>query len=120
MLTDPAVWISLVTLTALEVVLSVDNLVVIAILVGRLPTEQQPFARKVGMTLALVPRLLLLLVIGWVLSLTQPLFNFFGHAFTGKDLILIVAGGFLIYKATHEIHANLGGGRRGDREGVRR
>ena len=118
MLSDPQVWISLVTLTALEVVLSVDNLVVIAILVGRLPPEQQAFARKIGMTLALVPRLLLLLAIGWVLSLTQPLFNAFGHAFTGKDLIMMVGGAFLIYKATHEIHANLEG-RRGDRKGVR-
>lgn len=109
MLSDPQVWISLVTLTALEVILSVDNLVVIAILVGRLPPEQQAFARKVGMTLALVPRLVLLLFIGWVLSLTQPLFNAFGHDFTGKDLILIIGGGFLIYKATHEIHASLEG-----------
>src|SRR5215207_6727653 len=109
MLSDPQVWISLVTLTALEVILSVDNLVVIAILVGRLPPEQQAFARKIGMTLALVPRLVLLLAIGWVLSLTQPLFTAFGHAFTGKDLLLIVGGGFLIYKATHEIHANLEG-----------
>jgi predicted tellurium resistance membrane protein TerC len=109
MLTDPQVWISLVTLTALEVVLSVDNLVVIAILVGRLPREQQAFARKVGMTLALVPRLVLLLAIGWMLGLTRPLFQAFGHPFTGKDLLLISGGAFLLYKATHEIHANLEG-----------
>jgi predicted tellurium resistance membrane protein TerC len=108
-LSDPQVWISLLTLTALEVVLSVDNLVVIAILVGRLPKQHQAFARKVGMTLALVPRLVLLLAIGWVLSLTQPLFSVFGYTFTGKDLILILGGGFLIYKATHEIHAHLEG-----------
>ncbi|HSH79448.1 MAG TPA: TerC family protein [Herpetosiphonaceae bacterium] len=93
----------------MEIVLSVDNLVVIAILVGRLKPEQQSFARKLGMTLALVPRLLLLLVIGWVLSLTQPLFNAFGHALTGKDLIMIAGGGFLIYKAVHEIHGSLEG-----------
>lgn len=102
-------FISLITLTALEVVLSVDNLVVIAILVGRLPPEKQAYARKVGMTLALVPRLVLLLAIGWVLSLTEPLFNAFGHAFTGKDLIMIAGGGFLIYKAVHEIHGSLEG-----------
>jgi predicted tellurium resistance membrane protein TerC len=108
-LTDPQVWISLVTLTALEVVLSVDNLVVIAILVGRLPRDHQAFARNVGMTLAVVPRLFLLLALGWVLGLTEPLFSAFGHVFSGKDLILIVGGGFLIYKATHEIHANLEG-----------
>ena len=109
MLTDPQVWISLVTLTALEVVLSVDNLVVIAILVGRLPPDQRAFARNVGMTLALVPRLALLLAIGWVLGLTEPLFTAVGHAFTGKDLLLIAGGGFLLYKATHEIHASLEG-----------
>ena len=109
MLSDPQVWISLVTLTALEVILSVDNLVVIAILVGRLPPEKQAWARNVGMALAVLPRLLLLLAIGWVLGLTHPLFSAFGHAFTGKDLIMIVGGGFLIYKATHEIHANLEG-----------
>jgi predicted tellurium resistance membrane protein TerC len=108
-LANPQTWIGLVTLTAMEVVLSIDNLVVIAILVGRLPPEQQAFARKVGMTLALVPRLLLLLAIGWVLSLTYPIFSAFGHDFTGKDLLLIIGGGFLLYKATHEIHANLEG-----------
>jgi len=108
-LSDPQVWISLVTLTALEVVLSVDNLVVIAILVGRLPPEKQSFARKVGMTLALIPRLVLLLFIGWVLSLTQPLFYGLGHDFTGKDLILIAGGAFLVYKATQEIHGALEG-----------
>ena len=77
---NPQVWLSLLTLTALEVVLSVDNLVVIALLVGKLPAPQQPLARKLGMTLALVPRLVLLFAIGWVLSLTEPLFSAFGHS----------------------------------------
>src|SRR5215471_16448113 len=103
------VWVSLVTLTALEVVLSVDNLVVIAILVGKLPPNRQRLARLVGMTLALVPRLLLLLVIGWVLGLTKPLFSVFGHVFTGKDLILVIGGLFLVYKAVQEIHGSLEG-----------
>ena len=98
-LSDPQVWLSLLTLTALEVVLSVDNLVVIALLVGKLPASQQSLARRIGMTLALVPRLVLLFAIKWVLSLTEPLFNGFGHSFTGKDLILIAGGIFLVYKA---------------------
>ena len=102
-------WISLLTLTALEVVLSIDNLVVIAILVGKLPSDRQRMARLVGMTLALVPRLLLLLVIGWVLGLTKPFFGIFGHTFTGKDLILTLGGIFLVYKAVQEIHGSLEG-----------
>jgi predicted tellurium resistance membrane protein TerC len=106
---NPQVWLSLLTLTALEVVLSVDNLVVIALLVGKLPAQQQPLARKLGMTLALLPRLVLLFAIGWVLSLTEPLFSAFGQSFTGKDLILIAGGIFLVYKAVQEIHANLEG-----------
>jgi predicted tellurium resistance membrane protein TerC len=102
-------WVSLVTLTALEVVLSVDNLVVIAILVGRLPPDKRRFARLVGMTLAVLPRLLLLLAIGLVLGLTRPLFTLFGHVFTGKDLILMLGGAFLVFKAVQEIHDSLEG-----------
>jgi predicted tellurium resistance membrane protein TerC len=108
-MSDPQVWFSLLTLTALEVVLSIDNLVVIAVLVGKLPPEQQARARYLGMTLALIPRLVLLLFIGWIIGLTEPLFNMFGHGFSGKDLILAVGGLFLIYKATHEIHDSLEG-----------
>ena len=100
---------SLLTLTVLEVVLSIDNLVVIAVLVGKLPKERQPAARYAGMTLALVPRLVLLLFIGWIIGLTEPLFELFGHGVSGKDLILALGGLFLIYKATHEIHASLEG-----------
>jgi predicted tellurium resistance membrane protein TerC len=108
-LSDPQVWASLVTLTVLEVVLSIDNLVVIAVLVGKLPAALQPKARFVGMTLALIPRLVLLVFIGWIIGLTQPLFEVFGHGVSGKDLILAAGGLFLIYKATHEIHASLEG-----------
>ena len=100
---------SLLTLTVLEVVLSIDNLVVIAVLVGKLPKAQQASARYVGMTLALVPRLVLLVFIGWIIGLTQPMFFVFGHGVSGKDLILALGGLFLIYKATHEIHAALEG-----------
>jgi predicted tellurium resistance membrane protein TerC len=102
-------WVSLLTLTVLEVVLSIDNLVVIAVLVGKLPKERQAQARYLGMTMALVPRLILLLFIGWIIGLTQPLFHMFGHGFSGKDLILAAGGLFLIYKATHEIHGSLEG-----------
>jgi predicted tellurium resistance membrane protein TerC len=109
MLSDPQVWVSLLTLTALEVVLSIDNLVVIAVLVGKLPPERQAQARYLGMTLALVPRLILLFFIGWIIGLTDPLFDLFGHGFSGKDLILVAGGLFLIYKATHEIHGSLEG-----------
>src|SRR6185436_2198496 len=100
---------SLFTLTVLEVVLSIDNLVVIAVLVGKLPKASQASARYVGMTLALLPRLILLIFIGWIIGLTEPLFTVFGPGVSGKDLILAAGGLFLIYKATQEIHASLEG-----------
>ncbi|RWB74743.1 TerC family protein [Mesorhizobium sp.] len=100
---------SLFTLTVLEVVLSIDNLVVIAVLVGKLPVERQASARYTGMVMALIPRLVLLLFIGWIIGLTEPLFHLFDHGVSGKDLILALGGLFLIYKATHEIHASLEG-----------
>ncbi|MFO1072319.1 MAG: TerC family protein [Geminicoccaceae bacterium] len=108
-LLDPQAWVSLLTLTVLEVVLSIDNLVVIAVLVGKLPKERQATARYTGMTLALLPRLVLLLFIGWIIGLTEPLFEVLGHGVSGKDLILAAGGLFLIYKATQEIHASLEG-----------
>jgi predicted tellurium resistance membrane protein TerC len=108
-LADPQAWASLFTLTVLEVVLSIDNLVVIAVLVAKLPKAQQASARYIGMTLALLPRLVLLLFIGWIIGLTEPLFELFGHGLSGKDLILAAGGLFLIYKATHEIHGSLEG-----------
>jgi predicted tellurium resistance membrane protein TerC len=106
---DPQIWLSLLTLTALEVVLGIDNLVFIAVLVGKLPKADQPRARNLGIVMALVPRLLLLLAIAWVIGLTEPLFELFGHGFSGKDIILFAGGLFLLYKATHEIHTSLEG-----------
>lgn len=100
---------SLLTLTILEVVLSIDNLVVIAVLVGKLPKEKQAAARYTGMTLALLPRLVLLFFISWIIGLTDPLVTLFGHDISGKDMILAAGGLFLIYKATMEIHASLEG-----------
>ncbi|MGH7719811.1 MAG: TerC family protein [Gemmatimonadaceae bacterium] len=106
---DPAAWAGLLTLTALEIVLGIDNIIFISILAGRLPREQQPRARKLGLMGAFVSRLLLLLSIAWVVRLTSPLFTLFGADVSGRDLILIVGGLFLIGKATYEIHHKLEG-----------
>ena len=110
--------IALLTLSALEIVLGVDNVVFIAILTGRLPTSQQAAARRVGLTLALGIRIGLLFAITWIMGLTRPLFAIFGHDFSGRDLILLGGGLFLIFKSTWEIydklevqHAEQGAGR---------
>jgi predicted tellurium resistance membrane protein TerC len=101
---DPQIWLSLVTLSALEIVLGIDNLVFIAILTGRLPESQRALGRKVGLSLALVTRLLLLATLAWIVGLTQPLFSVAGKDFSWRDVILIAGGLFLLYKATVEIH----------------
>jgi predicted tellurium resistance membrane protein TerC len=103
-LANPDVWIQLVTLTTLEVVLGIDNIVFISILSNKLPPAQQPRARKLGLALALVTRVLLLLSLNWVMSLTQPLMRPFNFPISGRDLILFFGGLFLIAKATREIH----------------
>jgi predicted tellurium resistance membrane protein TerC len=107
LLTNPSAWAALATLTVMEVVLGIDNIVFISVLVSRLPKEQADRARKLGLTLALVFRIALLLVISWIIALDNPLFELFGHGFSWKDLILIGGGGFLLYKATHEMHAEI-------------
>ncbi|MBK8256148.1 MAG: TerC family protein [Polyangiaceae bacterium] len=96
--------IAFFTLTGLEVVLGIDNIVFIAILAGKLPVEQREKARKMGLVLAVVSRIILLLSISWVMRLTQPLFEVMGRSVSGKDLILILGGAFLLAKATYEIH----------------
>jgi predicted tellurium resistance membrane protein TerC len=96
--------LSLLTLTALEVVLGIDNIVVIAIVAGNLPEHQRDRARVVGLSLALIMRLLLLLSLGWIAGLTQPLVTVLGHAFTGRDLLMLAGGLFLMAKAVREIH----------------
>src|SRR4026208_207528 len=106
-LTEPATWLSLVTLTAMEIVLGIDNLIFISILVDKLPPGRQETARKLGLSLALLLRLGLLFAITWVMGLTTELFSVFGKGFTGRDLILLVGGLFLLVKATREIHENL-------------
>ena len=108
-LTDPGLWASLLTLTALEIVLGIDNLVFITLLAGRLPAEQQNRARQIGLALALTTRLGLLASITWIISLTQPLFELFGYAVSWRDIVLIAGGLFLLYKSTREIHHVLEG-----------
>jgi predicted tellurium resistance membrane protein TerC len=108
-LTDPNAWVGLLTLTALEIVLGVDNIIFISILAGTLPRAQQPRARKLGLLGAFLTRVLLLLSIAWIVRLTRPLFTLIGHGVSGRDLILIVGGLFLIGKATFEIHGKLEG-----------
>jgi predicted tellurium resistance membrane protein TerC len=107
-ITDPEIWVSLLTLTALEIVLGIDNLVFIAILAGRLPAEQQNRARQIGLALALLTRLALLASIAWIIGLTQPLFDLFGHPVSWRDIVLIAGGLFLLYKGTREIHQGAG------------
>jgi predicted tellurium resistance membrane protein TerC len=109
LLTDPQAWLALGTLLALEIVLGVDNVVFIAILAAKLPANQQKRARTMGLALALITRILLLLSLAWMIRLTAPLFSVLGQEFSGRDLILIVGGLFLIAKSTHEMHGRLEG-----------
>ncbi len=108
-LADPNAWIGLVTLTALELVLGIDNIIFIAILAGKLPAAEQPKARRLGLTGALFTRIAFLLSITWIMGLTGNLFTAFGREVSGRDLILIAGGLFLIAKATYEIHSKLEG-----------
>ena len=102
-------WIALGTLTALEIVLGIDNIIFISILVGRLPPNQRAFARRTGLGLAMIARLALLFSISWVMGLTEPWFTVLNQAFSGRDVVLIGGGLFLLAKATHEIHNSLEG-----------
>ena len=108
-LASPDVWIALLTLTAMEIVLGIDNIVFISILVARVPTEQREVVRKVGLMLALVMRLGLLFALTWLMGLTATLFTVFGNELSGRDLILLAGGLFLIAKAVHEMHEKLEG-----------
>jgi predicted tellurium resistance membrane protein TerC len=114
-ITHPEGWVALLTLTALEIVLGIDNIIFISILSGKLPHAQQGRARTLGLALAMVTRIGLLLSLTWVMSLTQPLFTIVKD-FSGRDLILVLGGLFLIAKSTHEIHDKLEGAREGDRK----
>jgi len=110
-ISDPQSWIAFLTLAALEIVLGIDNIVFISILVGKLPAHQQPGAYKIGLALAMVMRILLLLSLSWIMGLTEPLFSIpiAGNQVSGRDLVLIVGGLFLVAKSTMEIHEKLEG-----------
>src|SRR4051812_8872917 len=115
LLFDPQAWIALATLTALEIVLGVDNIIFISVLVGRLPPQERQRARVVGLALAMLTRILLLLTLAWIMTLTRPLFEVAGRGVSGRDLILFFGGLFLLWKSVHEIHNSLEGG--GEHEG---
>ncbi len=108
-LTDPQVWIALLTLTALEIVLGVDNIIFIAILAAKLPADQQKRARLIGLSLAMFIRIGLLFSLKWIMGLTEPLFTILRQEISGRDIILIAGGLFLLAKSTHEIHDKLEG-----------
>ncbi|MEY3473943.1 MAG: hypothetical protein RL087_401 [Pseudomonadota bacterium] len=109
LLTSPEAWIAFATLTALELVLGIDNIIFISILVDKLPKAQQEMARKIGLAMAMVMRIGLLLVLAWIVGLVEPLFTVVGQAISGRDLILILGGLFLVWKSTTEIHGSLEG-----------
>ena len=106
---DPGAWLGLLTLIVLEIVLGIDNLIFIAILANKLPPHQRDKARVIGLSLALLMRLLLLLGISWLVTLTEPLFSIFDKSLSGRDLILLLGGIFLLFKATVEVHERLEG-----------
>ena len=103
----PETWVALATLLALEIVLGIDNIIFISILAGRLPESQRSRARKIGLAMAMISRLLLLFSLVWVMELVQPLFSAFGNDISGRDIILVLGGLFLLAKSTHEIHSSL-------------
>ncbi len=104
---DPAILASFVTLTVMEIVLGIDNIIFISVIVGRLPPEQSKHARQLGLALALIFRIALLSLLFWLIHLTRPLFELAGHAFSWRDLVLLAGGFFLLVKATHEIHKDV-------------
>jgi predicted tellurium resistance membrane protein TerC len=116
-LADPAVWASFLTLTVLEIVLGIDNVIFISILVSKLPKEQQPRARRLGLGLALVMRVIFLLCIGFIVKMTYPVIAPFGKEFSWRDLVLLTGGLFLVWKATKEIHHKLEGAEHGSADG---
>ncbi len=108
-LTNPEAWIALITLTVLEIVLGIDNVIFISILAGKLPRQQQDRARTIGLSLAMLSRIALLFSLFWIIRLTEPFFSLFEHPFSGRDLILLGGGVFLMAKSVHEIHDKLEG-----------
>src|SRR5688500_5827258 len=103
-ITDPQAWVGFATLTVLEIVLGIDNVIFISILASKLPRDQQAKARYIGLGLAMFMRIGLLFSLSWIIQLTEPLFDVLGEEISGRDLVLLIGGLFLIAKATHEIH----------------
>jgi len=116
-ITDPQVWIALLTLTALEIVLGIDNIIFISILAGKLPPSRQARARTLGLAVAMLTRIALLLSLTWIMKLTAPLFTVLGQEISGRDIIVVLGGLFLIGKSTFEIHDKLEGVEHTRREG---
>jgi len=114
LLLDYHLWVSFLTLTALEIILGIDNVVFIALLVGNLPEKQREKARIIGMSLALLMRILLLLGVAWVIGLKAPWVEVFGQSFSGKDILMLLGGGFLLYKGTNSIHDEVTGDKAND------
>lgn len=108
-LADPQAWIALTTLTALEIVLGIDNIIFISILAGKLPESEQPKARTIGLMLAMITRIVLLFSLSWIMRLTAPIVTIFSNEISGRDVILLAGGLFLLAKSTHEIHEKLEG-----------
>ena len=106
---NPEIWIALLTLTALEIVLGIDNIIFITVLAGRLPENERNRGRIIGLAMAMITRILLLLSLTWIMGLTKPLFQLLSYEISGRDIILLIGGLFLLAKSTHEIHANLEG-----------
>jgi len=106
---NPEIWIALLTLTALEIVLGIDNIIFITVLAGRLPENQRNRGRIIGLALAMITRIILLLSLTWIMSLVKPIFTILTQEISGRDIILVIGGLFLLAKSTHEIHANLEG-----------
>jgi len=109
LLADPQIWIAFATLTALELVLGIDNIIFIAILVDKLPPEKREFARKLGLFIAMFMRIGLLLILSWIIGLTAPMFTILGNEISGRDLVLIAGGLFLLWKSVGEIHQSMEG-----------
>jgi len=119
LLASPEAWIAFATLTALELVLGIDNIIFISILVDKLPKEKREFTRRIGLFMAMFMRIGLLLVLAWIVGLVEPLFTVFKQEISGRDLILIAGGLFLVYKSTTEIHGSLEGEEHGSSSAVR-
>jgi predicted tellurium resistance membrane protein TerC len=109
LLMDYHIWVSFLTLTSLEIILGIDNVVFIALLVGHLPEHQRERARIIGLSLALVMRIALLLGVAWIIGLKEPWLELFGQSFSGKDVLMLLGGGFLLYKGTNSIHDEVTG-----------